>query len=217
MIETVNLSEFAPLVQIYAPDAPWPIVNTNLRRAAIEFCERTRCWRQTIPVDVTQQDEAIVVPEYAAIHEIEGARFNGTVDLEPISFGEARGMPYVGQPRFISQQNPNTIRLVPFETGTLNLDVFLKPIEGHAYAVVPGAGYPQDSFDVVPKFLYTGHAETIAAGALYRIMAIPGKPYTSLDMAGMFRARFEAAASAHFAHQIRGQQRARMRTTGQFL
>ena len=217
MIETINLTAFNPLVQMYAADAPWPIVSAALRRSAIEFCERTKCWRATLPMDITRQDEAILLPIYATVDEIEAARFNGDTDLAPIPYVESSKWPSVGHPRFITQQNADTVRILPFEAGSLELDVLLKPIEGHAFAPVPGSGYPQDQHDVVPKLLYTGHAEAIAAGALKRVLIVPGQTYSNPDLAAYFGSVFEAAANNHFADCVTGQQQAPIRSKPSFM
>lgn len=216
MVVTVNLQEFAPMVQVYAPTAPWPTVTANLRRAAIEFCERTRCWRQPTTVTMSGQDEVIVAPQYAAIHKIEYATFEGNTDLKPIHFVDARHWQGDGQPRFITQANPNTVRVIPYMDGELDLSVYLKPVEGQSITA-PAGGYPLDEYDVVPKFLYTNHAETIAAGALMRLLIIPNQDFTNYDLAPFFAARFDKAANEDFGKNLIGQQGAAVRTKAHFL
>lgn len=218
MTRTTNLSEFAPLVQVYAAGAPWPTMMAQLRRSAIEFCERTRCWRHVVSMQVTDQDSIIVAPSYSAIHEFETAEFDGE-PLTPLQFTDGQGMmdkTSGAPPRYITQKTPNTVRLLPFQEGQLDLTVFLKPVEGHAMFSDPGE-YPQDDHDQVPLFLYTNHAEAIAAGALVRILTMPGQDFTNPKLAGMFAERFERASSSHFGHNLRGQQRAPVRTRGQYV
>ncbi|WP_296763705.1 hypothetical protein [Sediminimonas sp.] len=217
MTRTVNLSEFASLVQVYAASAPWPSMMAQLRRAAIEFCERTRCWRHVVSMPITDQDSIVVAPFYAAIHEFETAEFDGE-PLTPLQFTDGQGMmdETGAPPRYITQKAPNTVRLLPFAAGKLDLTLFLKPVEGHAIYSESGE-YPADDYDQVPRFLYTNHAETIAAGALVRILTMPGQDFTNPQLATMFNERFESACNSHFGHSIRGQQRAPVRTRGHYV
>lgn len=216
MTQTVNLSEFAPLVQVYAASAPWPTMLAQLRRSAIEFCERTRCWRHVVSIDINLQDEIVVAPGYSAIHEFETVEFDGE-PLTPLQYTDGQDMAGEdGVPRYITQKNPNTVRLLPFKAGKLDLTLFLKPIEGHAHFAQAGE-YPQDDYDLVPDFLYSNHAEAIAAGALVRILTIPGQGFTNPDLAAMFAQRFEAATNGHFRHNLRGQHRAPTRTKGHYV
>ena len=216
MTETVNLVAFASIVQPYAPAAPWPTVMAQLRRSVIEFCERTRIWRHVLNVTIEANDEIVVAPQYAAVHDWDSARFNDDIDLTPIHFTDVTRWAETGKPRWITQVTPNTVRVVPFEAGTLELSVFLKPIEGHAMTAPPGE-YPIDSYDLVPKFLLTNYGEVIAAGALARILMLPGQEYSNPAMAQTFAARFDRAASKDFGAHLKGQQRAPVRTKSHFF
>lgn len=217
MAATIQLDRFLPLVSPHCPGAPEFTVTRNLRLAAIEFCERTRCWRHLTTVAITTDGQAIAAPAYAAIHLIERATWEDGTDLDPVQFSdvdeqaatEATGTP----PRYITQAEYNTVRVLPPQTtGDLSLSLFLKPVNGEQFAPAPVGGGTRDALDVVPEFLWTMHAEPIASGAVARILMQPEKPWTNPSLAAVHMQRFETAMDTHFAASLRGQHRAPVRT-----
>lgn len=210
---TVPLDRFLPMVLPHCRGVPEVLATRNLRLAAIEFCERTRCWRQTSTIPITVDGQGIAAPSYAAIHVIERATWEDGTDLTPVQFdsvderdeAEATGQP----PDRITQATYNTVRVLPFATGDLTLSLFLKPVNGEQFAA--GAP-PRDALDVIPDFLWTMHAEAIASGATGRLMLQPNKPWTAPEIGMAHLQRFETAMDRHFAASLRGQHRAPPRT-----
>lgn len=209
---TINVSKFLPLVQPYAPHASDPAVMQALRKAAIEFCEQTRCWRHMIRLTISRQDYPAIAPAYAAIHEFETVTFNDDTPLTPVQFSDVEHADFSeqGAPRYITQTGPSRISILPFSDGVLDISVFLKPRHGDEYALSPDSA-PENVYDTVPDFLFTLHGEVIAAGALSRLLLLPGQPFTDPKMAEYFRADFQRRAERVFNHNVRGQQRARPR------
>lgn len=64
----------------------------------------------------------------------------------------------------------------------------------------------------LPDYLIELHPEIIAAGALSKILMLPGYDFTQPQLAMTFASEFEAACNTHFRDNLRGQQRARTRT-----
>lgn len=213
-VQTVQLTEFLPMVLPLAPTVPEPVAEFNLRLAAIEFCERTRCWRQIITKPINGAKITLVAPRYAAIHEFEHADWDG-IPLSPVQFSDVAledMTPDQGQPEYISQASPDSVMLYPpVTTGTLTLSVFLKPRGGQEFGGNPDDPL-EDAYNVVPQFLYAQHGEQIAFGALARILAIPQQSFTDTKMAAYYADRFRAAMDAKFSANMRGQQRAPRRT-----
>lgn len=203
-VDTVPLSVFAPLVKVYCPDAPDPIIADMVRLSVTDLCERTRCWRHIVTVDLTDNNQAVVAPEYSAIHLFETASLNG-VPLEPTQYSHIEAN-NVGAARYITQVNPNTVAVIPFEAGTLELTLFLKPRHGEDYS--SDTGRPENAFNIAPRYLYETMAEPIAHGALARILEMPGHGYTNPQAAQQYWMRFNAFCDRQFRHSIRGQQRA---------
>lgn len=209
---TINLSEFLPLVQPHAPGASIPAMSQALRKAAIEFCETTRCWRHVTTVTITEQGNAVAAPDYAAIYEFELATFNEENQLTPVQYSEIETQEFgeTGVPRYITQTGPNTVSLLPFSEGDLELSMFLKPRHGDQYDLINDM--PENVFDSVPEFMHTLHGEVIAAGALSRLLILPGYPFTDPNMAAFFRQQYDNRAIKSSNHNLRGQHRARPRS-----
>lgn len=213
---TTPLDRFLPLVTPHCPGVPEFTVTRNLRLAAIEFCERTRCWRHMATVAISGDGQAVAAPPYAAIHEIERATWEDGTVLDPVQFSDVdeRAMAEAagGPPQNVTQAQYNTVRVLPPQTGgDLKLSLFLKPVNGEQFTPL-WEGVTRDALDVVPEFMWTMHAEPIAAGAVSRILLQPEKPWTNPALAAAHLARFERAMDTHFAASLRGQQRARVRT-----
>ena len=201
--ETAHLDAFRPLVRPHALTAPVPMVDYCVRRAAIEFCERTRCWRELITATVDEANEVIVAPAYAAIHAIENATFiDGNIPLEPRLFADISRFDRTqeGCPRYIIQTNPNTVSLIHHTTGDIELSVILKPVEGQDVALA--SGVPRDQYDVAPKFLLTQFGEHIASGALHRLFIMPKQEWTDMKLAAYYGDRFENACVSNFNSDI---------------
>lgn len=211
----INLRQFLPLVMPHAPGCSDFAATFNLRLAAIEFCERTLCWRHMTTVPINRDGRALTAPPYAAIHRIESAVFNGETKLEPLQFSDVDEKTFEDTagtpPKYITQAQYNTVRILPYKEGTLTLSLFLKPVNGSEIAEDID-GIVSDAYDVVPEFIYKMHAEQIAAGALARLLVQPNKPWSDTNKAMFYTQRFEQAMDKHFSVSLTGQQRARRRT-----
>lgn len=205
--------EFMSYVLPFAPGASLIAAEFQTRLAAREFCERTKCWRLRLPaVDVTSNEFALAIPDYAEIHKIERARWGRQYDLEPIQFTDlppgwedATEAP----PTVLTQSDWNQIILYPFQPGSLDIEVFLKPKAGHDFT--RSSALMQDYFNQVPDFLLEQFAEPIGAGAAARLLMLPNRPYSDMNAAAVQVARFNAACDARSSSNIRTQTRARAR------
>lgn len=200
----IEIADLMHLIVPYAPGCPEPTAVEHLRWAAQRFCEKSRIWRSCKDFDVVGgQDELLCCPSHAQLFEIEKAWFNGH-ELDRRGAGSFDRDCYEdSQPRYITQSTPNTVRLVPGaqEKGALRLHVFLKP--------------SQDAEDF-PDFL-SEFDRVLADGALSRILLLPNQPFTSPDMAGAFGGAFQAELDSNFNRNLRGQQRAPVRTKARYL
>jgi hypothetical protein len=224
-VTTRPLADFLPLVLPHAPRCPRPVAEQYLRLSAIEWCERTRCWRSILTTAISAQESAIVAPVYATIHEIERAEFSASnvnqYELTPTQFSSVSlkdfGDTTTGAtPRYITQVAPNAVSVLPFMAGTLELSLFLKPRFGSELGF--DAEDPlQDRYNVVPEHIFIQSAEHIADGALSRLLALPDQEWTNPQMAGYYGSRFEASCNRAFSNQIKGQHRAVPRSRANFL
>lgn len=214
------LSLFLPYVLPHAAKVPEPVAEFNLRMAAIEFCERTRCWRLAISVPVSSNNQTIVAPAFTTIHQFEEVTHDGRL-LIPTQYTSLppevlSGELQEGQPAWISQTEPGQVTIFPYLAGTLRMTVFLKPQHGTQFGADP-VNPLRDALNVVPAFMLTQNAETLAAGALQRILAMPGKPWSDPGRAMYFKDEFDKGCGASFASNITGQQRAPIRTRGYYM
>lgn len=196
-----DLEDLYPLILPFATAAPEPIVNLQIINAAREFCQKTRCWREIdtdLPV-LGDEIEIICVPPMAALFEIEEAWFDGR-PLEKVQFSRTFGGsddPPNGSPSYITQAQPNSIRLSPRGSGTLRISMTLQPALGA---------------DVIPAFMIDQWGEQLSHGALARLLAVPHQTYTDLTMAAYYKQAFMGATDENFAANLKGQQSAPLRT-----
>jgi hypothetical protein len=205
-----SLDAFAASIKVYAPGCADPTMYFGIRQAAIEFCERTRLWRFDDEFQVSFDDaEGISAPYGAEIHEMEAVSFNGQ-PLEPKTTSwldeHMRGWRTAGQvtgvPNYFTQTEPDTIRLVPFMAGTLGLHLWLKPT--------------QDA-DQLPDWMVDQHRETIAHGALARILLIPNQSFTNPEMGMVFANAFQSKLDGLSNKGFTGQQRAPVRSKATYF
>ncbi|HEV8034387.1 hypothetical protein [Yoonia sp.] len=211
----IHLRKFLPLVLPHAPGCSDFVATFNLRIAAIEFCERTLCWRHISNVTLNKDGKALTAPPYAAIHKIESATFDDEIALEPLQYSHVDEAAFAetagATPQYITQAEYNKVRVLPYREGKLSLSLFLKPVNG-SEMIEDFDGMVSDAYDVVPEFIYTMHAEAIAAGALSRLLVQPNKPWANPQAAMMWGQKATDAMETHFTANITGQHRARRRT-----
>lgn len=203
------LDDLLPSISLFAPGAAIPAVYFAIRQAAIEFCERTKLWRFEDEFEaVSTDDDQILAPADAVIHEIEEVRFEGqklapkTTRWLDDNCSGWRESTYTGTPGYVTQTEPNVLRLVPRGDGTVSLSVWLKP--------------SQDA-DELPDFIVDQYREVIAHGALARLLLIPNQSFTSHELGIAFGGAFQAKLDSLSAKGFTGQQRAPVRTKASFF
>lgn len=204
-----DIADILPHIDQYAPGCPAPTAYFGIRQAAIDFCERTRLWRYEDDFDIPgDESESITTPYGSVLHEIELVQFDDE-DLEPQTTDwldkNCRGWranELTGQPSYVVQTEPNTLRVVPWVAGHINLFLWLKP--------------SQDATEL-PDFIIDQYRETIAHGALARILMMPGQPFSNPNLAGTFGALFTSKLDTLMRASARGQQRGRTRTRAHFM
>jgi hypothetical protein len=202
-----ELDEFLPLIMPKVPGCPEPSAFAAIIRAAQAFCERTRLWRDADQFTVTPTScNVMCAPEGADVFEIEHARLD-SLDLLPASqhflngnVGQWREL--VGPSKWITQTEPDTVLLVPAGSGRLMLSLILRPSEGATQ---------------LPDFIAKHHRQVIADGALADILMLPMQSFTDPSRAQFYSERFEARLDVLSASNIKGQQKAPMRSKAQFM
>lgn len=199
-----SLDLFLPKIHQFAPGVADPIAYEWLREAAIEFCERTRMWRNFDSYQVAGIFPGDVrAPGGAVIHEIEQVAFNGIeltsktpAELD-LQYPEWRVGRVRGNPQYFTQLEADTIALAPLAAGSVTAWLVLKPSQGAT---------------TLPDFIADQHRQVIADGALGRILAMPGKDWTNLQLAAASSAAFQAKLVKLSNRGSAGQQRAHARS-----
>lgn len=199
-----DLDVFLPKIQPFAPGVADPTAFEWIRQAAIEFCERTRTWRDYDDYLVYRRDASpIKTPVGSVIHEIEEVRFNGEwlepaspSDLDKWHSGWRMGRA-TGRPGYFTQMEPNTVAIAPIAAGKVCAWLILKPAP--------------DAMEL-PDFIAMQHRQVIADGALARILALPNQPYSNPQLAAVHDASFQSALARLSNLGSAGQQRAHVRS-----
>ena len=206
-----DLYELAPHVLPWVPTCPEPLMIQYLRQAVIEFCRRTRSWRseEVYRLISADQDINLVTCCDSVIHEIERVRYREDDQsawqhpLQPAAFEEVDDWQgSEATPVMFTQRIPNTLRVCPFTTGEIKVTMYLKP---------------DQMAQTIPDYIVEQYPDVIAAGALAKLMLLPGRDFTEPNQSMMYQAMFDEACDRHFRDNLRGQQRARVRTKPRFL
>lgn len=203
-----DLDVFLTRIMPQVPGCPEPTAFAAIIKAAQEFCERTRLWRDEDTFTITPTScNVVCAPEGADLFEIEHATLDGS-SLKPISLSDLNNLHPrwrehdAGQGEWITQFEHDTVVIVPKCTGTLKLSTFLRPAE---------------EADQLPDFLSKHYRSCIADGALAEILMVPRQPFTDPSRAQFYSMRFEAKLSSLINSTIKGQQRAPTRVRAQFM
>jgi hypothetical protein len=171
------------------PDCPEPLALNAIRNAAIDFCTQT-LWLQedygVVAVTAATLPFTLVPPAGLSVAQIMVGVMNGIplvsttideLDSRVLGWRDARQ-----QPRAYFQPAPGVIDFYPRPAGTDSHDVFLRV----AYA-------PTRTSTSVTDRLYDDYVEDIAAGAIARLMAIPGRPWTNAEAGKYYDGIFKSA------------------------
>lgn len=192
--------------------------------AAIEFCEQTKAWRESFAVTFDAQNHDITPFTYAVIHQFETADFDdgsgASYRLTPAPYYAStpadRDPSTTSIPFYITQPTPDTITLIPYGEGFVDIEAIMKPVSRPRYGVVDATTW-QDRINVLPTMLLDRYSEILAHGALARLLTMPAKPWsdpaTGANRYLLFRTELDRLGNLN----IRGQQRARVRTASSWV
>lgn len=178
------LPEILPMV----PGCPDTLIETSIRSAAIEFCEKTGIYQAELDPITTVgglYEYDLEPPNQTTVHKIMWATFDGK-DLEPISTTlleqrkpDWRNADYYGTPEYFVKQSQSTFWMVPVPSATMVsstiIRVQLKPT--HRSTACD---------DVVME----DYRDSIVNGAIFRLLRIPGRDWTDLASAQIYGSLF---------------------------
>jgi hypothetical protein len=219
----VNLDAYLPLVRPHVPGAPNPVMLQALRLAARVFCTKTRLWREIRTVTVAANGFSLA-PAYMSVVAVERAQMTVGTDvweLEPKAFADFKieELTDTGTPEFLTEISPNVFHVLPFPTGggDVKATVYLAPQAGPLFG--DDAGTPKQVLQgSLPDFLFTEHADTIAAGAISYLKAMPSETFSDPQGAQGYAAAFQRGTAEHTGTKsVAGKQRAPIRTVSRFM
>lgn len=198
----------------YVPGCLEAIALNAIQQAATEFCERTWAMNGDHDPISSVADQAsydYVPPANKLVVKVLEAWYSD----EPItpkapdqlrSIYGRKWQEQTGLPMYYTSTEPRSIILVPYPaeavTDALTMRVAFKP--------TPGA-------TTIDTQIWEEYHEEIAAGARYRLMLMPKKPYTNVQQAAIEKARYDDGI-AEVKHRVqRGFNRSRSNTRAHFF
>jgi hypothetical protein len=176
-------SEFIPNVMPFVPGCPEFEVENRLRKAAIEFCERSRIWRArgvTLVTSTVAGQTGYTVPSlpvHAGLCHIFVA-WRGTDERDEVRVLEESDADDI-EPTAAASRD---FGIMLTSRSTLNL---LPPPDSAGIVVRGSVAYcPSDDADGVPNALFVEWREAIEKRAIAELMLQPGKPWSSGDAMG---------------------------------
>lgn len=184
-----KISDFEKLVQMDMPSAPQPIVEFSVKRAIIEFCEKTWILSKSINLTLTSGDIDTALHNSVDVQiadHVDGLRLSSVIELmidgtewevEYVDFAEDSEIPdfeavFNIERKQITFIGDDVLRIYNLSTSDSN--IYLK------LAFKPA----MDMVEVDDR-LYEDWVEPIVAGAKARLMASPGKDWTDPNSAAL--------------------------------
>lgn len=187
------------------PGCPFPVMDTALRQAAIDFCSQSLAWKYQHPdITVVAATAAypFAPPAESVVHAVTYAEFEGSeIDCHT---GESGIQIYdwrnqTGTPQYVLG-GAAALQLVPTPdvSGTLKLEVALKP---------------SSTATGVDDSIFNEYREAVVHGALGRLMLSPKKPYSNPSLAAYHQQQFTIMTGRAGMRQARNYTRALLQTS----
>lgn len=199
----VAFTELLPEILPAVPACPEMVAVHAARQAAIEFCEESGCW-------LVLNDSELIAPDDLplTLDVPSGARLVRVAQVQLDQFAlpaftlaqlDATGIAWRDQVSDATEgyymASPTELALYPRPSSnkTLSAGLVLTPTRA-----------AQD----IEDFLFERHYDGLAAGALARLYAIPGQPWSNPGLSVAARERFQVAVARAKRDALNGQSRA---------
>ena len=179
--------DLAGQVMIDTPEAPLPVVISMLNISARYLCVKSSCWNewQSIPLIEGVSDYLPDAPTSSSVisnikHVVIGSREVSPATTSDMIGNENWAKTAPGEPRFYNMLADMTIRVYPNPSAA---EV------GKSILVYCVYSPSIDAISVPAQFI-DRYAETLIAGAKYRLMAMPNKPWSDQADAAYYESKF---------------------------
>ena len=195
------------------PGVQQAMARHHVKLAAIEFCRRSWAWiidQGPIPVSANVAEYDWNRPANTDVARVivawlEGRRVESLTRKElSARFGDYKNLS--GSPEYYLQDSPNKLILVPKPNSTIMAGV-----------TAVTALQPKRAATGLETTIRERWGDVIAAGAKYRLMRMPKKPWTDKDIAAVYRQEFEDGIAQAKLEVTRSFSGARMRVRPQFM
>ena len=190
-------------VVIQAPGCSDLLAVDALCKSAIQLCEQTQAWQETITQTTQVQDVDIDVPAHSRASAIRRVFVDGEL-IQPVMPDSVDPFEESDTPRGYYRVSENVLRLVPAPSAsvTLTIDAVLAPTH---------------SANTIPDDLAERCRMAIVWGALAYLLAMPGQPWTQPTLAGAYQQMFDRYAANTALNDMRGRVRSTLRTRASFF
>jgi hypothetical protein len=216
MAAPVSLDELLPEVLIFVPNVPDPVAYRFLREAARKLCQTAKVLRYSPPAISLRTPTPQILPTLVDTEfvEIESARV-GDNYLTPVTIdwldAERPGWDKPGQSSgtasFIVQTGPDNVQVVPPEYAVVGAGA--APLLHLRCVMQPSRGCITIDSELVDLF-----GTLIGRGAAAQMLMLPGVDFANPSLGAAMYAEFLGKLTSLKTEYTKGQQGARLRTTG---
>jgi len=206
-----DIDDMLPQTLVFVPSCPEPLAIHYIREAARTMCHNVRLWRAWDEFEVHEPNsEGMMTIPDADIVEIQSAQIDGRM-LVPVTVGwldgfrpgwDQLGDDDMQTANYITQLGPNTISVYPAQSGLLKLRVVLQP---------------SLTALTLPDNLVGLHGVTLGRGAASLALMHPTGDFANPSLGAAMYAAFMDTLSSVKIEFTKGQQGARLRTTGAYF
>lgn len=208
----MSTTKYTDLFNEVLPELPGvgqDLAANAIRNAIIEFCFGSWCWRyfmDPMPVLANLNTYELDPPPGAEVAQTLLVKVDGK-ELEPTNEDDLtalfpRWQTETGTPRRYLTDDPSQIILAPVPDTKIPNGL-----------VVTVALQPTRTSTTFPTWIWSRYFDALAAGAKARLMAMPGKPWTSPQLFQLYRGQFEAAMAGAKVESLKSLSRGPLRTT----
>ncbi len=183
-----TIQDFMTDILLELPAVPRPVATQAIRSALTEFCRDSHAWRVDVyPVAVgANESEVEITPDQSDLKVI--GIHKAWLDNVPLPVKTAIWMDEHA-PEWRADTGPNLQALIAISASVIRpwplLTELLTEILKLQAAVLPTEATAEVDDDIFDQWY-----EGIAAGAKYRLMMMPGKPWSAPEHAQFHRQRF---------------------------